>query len=112
MDWSKFGSRKLLLTLLVCLVVTVLDLIGAPLDPESLDALVTLAQTLVGAQGVVDTAAAWKGGTETAEAIRALKLVVDNTAAVEPSDEDEPEAEEESLSGTSRSVKGARGGQS
>jgi len=66
---EKFISRKLLATVLAVLGVIAADLFGAPLDEATMDAVTNMVLGLVGAQGLVDTAAAWKAGTALADVI-------------------------------------------
>ena len=66
---QKFLSRKLLLTVGAIALVTVANLLGAPLDEEALKAITTMVLGLVGAQGLVDYGEAWKAGTAIAEAV-------------------------------------------
>lgn len=77
MDLKKYNSRKLLLTLLVLVVVASADLLGVPLDQATLDSMVTMAQTLVGGQAIVDTAAAFRMGSSIAHTARVGKELVD-----------------------------------
>ena len=58
----RWRSRKLLVTLLVVLVVAGSDLLGHGLSENTLDAVLKMALGLVGAQGLVDTASAWRAG--------------------------------------------------
>lgn len=64
----RWRSRKLLVTLLVVLVVAGSDLMGHGLSENTLDAVLKMALGLVGAQGLVDTASAWKAGQGVADA--------------------------------------------
>ena len=64
----RWRSRKLLMTLLVVLVVAGSDLMGHGLSENTLDAVLKMALGLVGAQGLVDTASAWKAGQGGADA--------------------------------------------
>ncbi len=73
MNWSKFVSRKLLATIACVAVVIVADLIGAPLDQASLDAVTNMLLGLVGAQGLVDTAGAWRTGTAISGAVVSIQ---------------------------------------
>ena len=59
---KKLMSRKLLVTLAVILLVAACEFLGVDLSDESLNAIVTMALGLVGAQGLVDTAAAFRAG--------------------------------------------------
>lgn len=59
---DKFISRKLLLTIGAVVLVAGCDLLGVPLDEQALDAILKLVLGLVGAQGAVDVAAAFRAG--------------------------------------------------
>ena len=86
MDWSKFLSRKLLLTLLTIAIIVGADLLGAPLDEGTLNMIVTLVLGLVGAQGVVDTAAAWSTGQAIASTIDAVSTLVEEVKETDDGD--------------------------
>ena len=73
---GKFASRKLLLTSLTIALVAVVNFMGIPLDEASLEAMTTMVLGLVGAQGVVDTAAAWKAGKALSGAAKEVEAVV------------------------------------
>ena len=83
MDLSKFVSRKLIATLLAVGAVAAATLMGAPLDQASLEAITSMVLGLVGAQGAVDTAAAWKAGTAIAETVEAVKELAPEEVAAE-----------------------------
>ena len=70
---SKFASRKLIATIIAVALVAAADLMGAPMDPSTLAAIQAMLLGLVGAQGVVDTAAAWKAGTAVADTVQAVR---------------------------------------
>jgi hypothetical protein len=74
---EKLKSRKLWMTLVIIALVAVSDALGSPLDDKSLEAVVTMGLGLLGAQGLVDTAAAFAAGKQVASAVE------------EPSDADE-----------------------
>ena len=59
---EKLKSRKLWLTLVIIALVVVSDALGSPLDDASLEAVITMGLGLLGAQGLVDTAAAFAAG--------------------------------------------------
>jgi hypothetical protein len=59
---SKFFSRKLIATTIAIAVVVAADLLGAPMDAATLDAVTNMLLGLLGAQGLVDTAGAWRAG--------------------------------------------------
>ena len=59
---KKLMSRKLLVTVAVILLVAACEFLGVDLSDESLNAIVTMGLGLVGAQGLVDTAAALRAG--------------------------------------------------
>lgn len=59
---SKFISRKLIATTIAIAVVVAADLLGAPMDAATLDAVTNMLLGLLGAQGLVDTAGAWRAG--------------------------------------------------
>ena len=73
----RWRSRKLLVTLLVVLVVAGSDLMGHGLSENTLDAVLKMALGLVGAQGLVDTASAWKAGQGVAAAAEAVAGALD-----------------------------------
>ena len=58
----KFFSRKLIATTIAIAVVVAADLLGAPMDAATLDAVTNMLLGLLGAQGLVDTAGAWRAG--------------------------------------------------
>ena len=66
---SKFASRKLIATVLTVAAVIAATLLGLPLDQASLEAITTIVLGFVGAQGAVDTAAAWRAGTAISEVV-------------------------------------------
>ena len=76
---SKFTSRKLLATVGCVLLVAGADLIGAPLDQASMEAITNMLLGLVGAQGMVDTAGAWKAGKAVAKTAHAAKELVEDS---------------------------------
>tara|TARA_R110000824_G_scaffold46910_5_gene134305 strand:- start:100 stop:345 length:246 start_codon:yes stop_codon:yes gene_type:complete len=79
---SKFISRKLIATSLAIAVVVAADLLGAPMDASTLDAITNMLLGLVGAQGLVDTAGAWRAGQAvigTVEAAKDLAVVDEPT---------------------------------
>lgn len=78
MNLKKFVSRKFLATAACVALVVVCDLLGVPLDQGSLDAITSLALGLLGAQGLVDTVAAYKTGTAAATTIEAAKELKDS----------------------------------
>ena len=59
---SKFISRKLIATTIAIAVVVAADLLGAPMDAATLDAVTNMLLGLLGAQGLVDTAGACRAG--------------------------------------------------
>ena len=65
---EKLKSRKLWLTLVIIALVVVSDALGSPLDDASLEAVITMGLGLLGAQGLVDTAAAFAAGKRVAVA--------------------------------------------
>jgi hypothetical protein len=75
---GKYGSRKLIATAAVVALVAVCDLVGAPLDQASLDAITNLVLGLVGAQGLVDTTKAFKAGKQVAKVGQAAKDLADD----------------------------------
>jgi hypothetical protein len=66
---TRLQSRKLWITIGIILLVTVSDMLGSPLDDASLQAVITMGLGLLGAQGLVDTAAALSAGKKIAAAI-------------------------------------------
>ena len=75
---GKYGSRKLVATIATVGVVVACDLLNAPLDQASLDAITNLVLGLVGMQGLVDTTAAYKTGTAAANTVKAAKELKDS----------------------------------
>ena len=75
---GKYGSRKLLATLVCTAVVVIADALGAPLDPGTLEAVTNMCLGLVGAQGMVDTAAAYRTGRAVARAGKAGKALLED----------------------------------
>lgn len=73
MDISKFASRKLIATTLCVAMVAIASIIGAPLDEASLATVQNMLLGLLGAQGAVDTAAAWKAGQAIAGSVKAVQ---------------------------------------
>ena len=83
MDWKKFLSRKLWVTVFAVVVVAVADLVGVPLEQQTLDSIMYMVLGLLGAQGAVDTAEVWRAGTSVADTIEAVtELAKDDTAEV------------------------------
>jgi hypothetical protein len=74
---ERIRSRKLWITVAIIALVAVSDALGSPLEDEALEAIVTMGLGLLGAQGLVDTAAAFAAGRKIAVAVE------------EPSDADE-----------------------
>ena len=70
---ARLQSRKLWITIGIILLVAVSDLIGSPLDDASLEAVITMGLGLLGAQGLVDTAAAFAAGKKVAEVAEEVK---------------------------------------
>ena len=66
---EKLKSRKLWMTLVIIALVVASDALGSPLDDKSLEAVVTMGLGLLGAQGLVDTAAAFAAGKQVASAV-------------------------------------------
>ena len=66
---EKLKSRKLWLTLFIIALVSVSDALGSPLDDASLEAVITMGLGLLGAQGLVDTAAAFAAGKKVSGAV-------------------------------------------
>ena len=66
---QQLQSRKLWITIGIIVLVAVSDMLGSPLDDSSLEAVVTVGLGLLGAQGLVDTAAAFSAGKKIAEAV-------------------------------------------
>lgn len=66
---EKLKSRKLWMTLVIIALVAVSDALGSPLDDKSLEAIVTMGLGMLGAQGLVDTAAAFAAGKQIASAV-------------------------------------------
>jgi len=75
---GKYGSRKLLATLVCTAIVVGADAIGAPLDAATLEAVTNMCLGLVGAQGMVDTAAAYKTGKAVAKAGKVGKALLED----------------------------------
>ena len=70
---ERLQSRKLWITIGIILLVAVSDMIGSPLDDASLEAVITMGLGLLGAQGLVDTAAAFSAGKKIAEVAEEVK---------------------------------------
>ena len=66
---EKLKSRKLWMTLVIIALVVVSDALGSPLDDKSLEAVVPVGLGMLGAQGLVDTAAAFAAGKRVAEVV-------------------------------------------
>ena len=66
---QQLQSRKLWITIGIIVRGAVSDMLGSPLDDSSLEAVVTVGLGLLGAQGLVDTAAAFSAGKKIAEAV-------------------------------------------
>ena len=66
---EKLKSRKLWMTLVIIALVAVSDALGSPLDDKSLEAVVTMGLGMLGAQGIVDTAAAFTAGKHVISAV-------------------------------------------
>jgi len=78
---EKLKSRKLWMTLAVIALVAISDAAGSPLDDKSLEAIVTMGLGMLGAQGLVDTAAAFAAGKKLAGAVDAVKEEVSDDEA-------------------------------
>ena len=78
---EKLKSRKLWMTLVIIALVAVSDALGSPLDDKSLEAIVTMGLGMLGAQGLVDTAAAFAAGKKIAGAVEAVKEEVEDEGA-------------------------------
>lgn len=70
---EKFLSRKLILTVFAVTIVAGTSLAGLDLSDDSLSAIVTMVLSMVGAQGVIDTAEVIKSGRKAAEVIEEVK---------------------------------------
>lgn len=70
---QQLQSRKLWITIGIIVLVAVSDMLGSPLDDSSLEAVVTVGLGLLGAQGLVDTAAAFSAGKKIAEVVEEVK---------------------------------------
>jgi hypothetical protein len=70
---EKFLSRKLMLTVFAVTLVAGTSLGGLDLSDESLSAIVTMVLSMVGAQGVIDTAEVIKSGRKVAEVVEEVK---------------------------------------
>jgi hypothetical protein len=81
---GKYGSRKLVATVATVALVAICDLMGAPLDQPTLDSITNLVLGLVGAQGLVDTTAAFRTGKALAKTADAAKDLVDDTDETKP----------------------------
>tara|TARA_R100000655_G_scaffold77692_2_gene116945 strand:+ start:413 stop:649 length:237 start_codon:yes stop_codon:yes gene_type:complete len=66
---ERLVSRKLWITIGIIVLVAVSDMLGSPLDDSSLEAVITMGLGLLGAQGLVDTAAAFSAGKKIAAAV-------------------------------------------
>lgn len=74
---SKWLSRKLLLTVSAVAIVAGSDLMGLGLSDDSLNAIVTLVISAVGAQGLVDVSEAIRSGRKLADAVEDVKEQAD-----------------------------------
>jgi hypothetical protein len=74
---SKWFSRKLLLTVFAVAIVAGSDLMGLGLSDDSLNAVVTLVISAVGAQGLVDVSEAIRSGRKLADAVEDVKEQAD-----------------------------------
>jgi len=74
---SKWFSRKLLLTVFAVAIVAGSDLMGLGLSDDSLNAVVTLVISAVGAQGLVDVSEAIRSGRKLADAVEDVKEQTD-----------------------------------
>lgn len=66
---EKLKSRKLWITLVVIGLVAMSEALGAPIEDKALEAIVAMGLGLLGAQGLVDTAAAFSAGKKIAGAV-------------------------------------------
>ena len=73
----RLQSRKLWVTRLVVAAVAASEILGSPLNDESLAAVTTVVLTWLGAQGLVDTASAFTAGKKVAAAVESVKEVAD-----------------------------------
>jgi hypothetical protein len=74
---SKWLSRKLLLTVSAVAIVAGSDLMGLGLSDDSLNAIVTLVISAVGAQGLVDVSEVIRSGRKLADAVEDVKEQAD-----------------------------------
>ena len=70
---SKWLSRKLLITVSAVAIVAGSDLMGLGLSDDSLNAIVTLVISAVGAQGLVDVSEVIRSGRKLADAVEDVK---------------------------------------
>ena len=70
---DKLKSRKLWITIAVIGLVAASEAVGAPIDDNALEAIVAMSLAWRGAQGLVDTAAAFSAGKKVAGAVEAVK---------------------------------------
>ena len=91
---ERLKSRKLWMTVLSVILVAGADVLGLPLDVETLDFIQNTVMTLIGGQSLVDTSKAYTAGGQVAEEMRSLKnLVISlqsvaDTEAADTEDED------------------------
>ena len=74
---SKWLSRKLLITVSAVAIVAGSDLMGLGLSDDSLNAIVTLVISAVGAQGLVDVSEVIRSGRKLADAVEDVKEQTD-----------------------------------
>jgi hypothetical protein len=77
MNMEKFLSRKLILTVFAVTIVAGTSLAGLDLSDDSLSAIVTMVLSMVGAQGVIDTAEVIRSGRKAAEVVEEVKEASD-----------------------------------
>ena len=78
---DKLKSRKLWITVAVIGLVAVSEALGAPIDDNALEAIVAMGLAWLGAQGLVDTAAAFSAGKKVAGAVDAVKEEIEDEGA-------------------------------
>lgn len=79
MDWSKLASRKLWVSVIAIVIVAGAELLGAPLSGPTMDTIQAIVMSLLGAQGLVDTATAIRAGKDLAAVAKAGQAAITST---------------------------------
>ncbi len=94
---ERLKSRKLWMTVLSVILVAGADVLGLPLDVETLDFIQNTVMTLIGGQSLVDTSKAYTAGGQVADEMRSLKDLVASLQAAadaDPNTDADTEAED------------------